>query len=259
MRKRKTALALIILIVLIIAGYLIFKSNNKTIVLKAEKTEEYLVLKEILEDSKYFNESTYNYDKENKIFTIDDKYSINIKNGYYTMDIINNKNDDTYCKIVDAVQMKLGAERGASIETCKMVLDGKINASGINVSSYENHKTLNVNNRELANLYSESSARSDEEEISLDELNYTINIDDYIFSSLNGSYDSELKIYNICGNIYGEDKNKKEFVFILEDENKASISQEKYEYIKEDNYSPFCIEFKDVNVEPKYYKVHLDN
>ena len=55
---------------------------------------------------------------------------------------------DTYCRVVDAVEMKLGTNKGDSIKTCEMVLDGKINASGINVSKYEDHKVLSVNYRE---------------------------------------------------------------------------------------------------------------
>ena len=254
-RKKKILIAIGVLILLLLVGFLIFKKYNKTITLKPKKYEEFIALREMLNDSDYFKGSRFNYDEEKKIFIIDGDYAINIKNGYYTMDIFDEEEIDTYCKVVDAVEMKLGTNKGDSIKTCEMVLDGKINASGINVSKYEGHKVLSVNYRENAVLYDENSARSQDEEISLDEQSYTISIDDYLLSCLNGSYDEELKTYNICGNIYGEEDG--DFVFTIISDNKENTKDSEYKYEKEDSYIPFCIEFKDINIEPKYYKVHL--
>ena len=254
-RRKKILIAVGVLLLLLLIGFLIFKKYNKTITLKPKKYEEFIALKEMLNDSDYFKDSRFNYDEEKKIFIINGDYAINIKNGYYTMDILDEEEIDTYCRVVDAVEMKLGTNKGDSIKTCEMVLDGKINASGINVSKYEDHKVLSVNYREKAVLYDENSARSQDEEISLDEQSYTINIDDYLLSSINGSYDEDLKIYNICGNIYGEEDG--EFVFKIISNNKEEIKEADYSYEKEDRYIPFCIEFKDTNIEPKYFKVHL--
>ncbi len=256
-RKKKILIAIGVLLFLSLIIFLVFKKYNKTITLKTEKSEEYIVLRETLYDSDYFKGSRFNYNDEKKIFTINDEYTINIKNGYYTMDIVDEDDIEEYCKIVDAVEMKLGFTKGESIKTCEMVLEGKINASGINVTKYEGHKILSVNNREKAILYIEDSSRNQDEDISLDEQSYTINIDDYILSSINGSYDEDLKIYNICGNIYGEEDG--DFIFTIADENKETSKETEYKYEKEDSYVPFCIEFKDINIEPKYYKVHLND
>lgn len=218
---------------------------------------KYLVLKNTLKNSGYFEDSTFKYNDETDVLTIDDKYNVYVKSGYYSMNIKNNEEREVYCNVVDAVEMHLGHQKGDSIETCNMTIDGIIDIGGISITDYKNYQTLSVNYKDKSILYSSESKHVLDEYISVDEQNYTIEDSSYIFSSITSTYSEELKEYSICGNLYNDRISDGNFTFDLYDSGKGFLQGGDYQYDNEnDKYKSFCVEFKNVEINPSYYVVH---
>lgn len=255
-KTKKIAVGIVVIFIILLAVLFILY-DKKGVSFETDYQAKYTVLKSTLKNSGYFEESSFKYNDENNVMTIDEKYNIYVKSGYYSMNVRNEDDEDVYCKVVDAVEMHLGHQKGASIETCEMTIDGIIDIGGISVTDYKNYKTLSVNYKEKTILYSRDSAHALDEYISVDEQNYTIEDSEYIFSSLTSTYSEELKSYSICGNLYNERISDGNFTIELYDSSKNFINGEDYQYDNElDKYKSFCVEFKNIEVKPNYYMVH---
>ena len=258
-KTKKLAIAIVLIFVVFII--IIIMAYNKKISksdITTDYNEKYTILRSTLKSSGYFDDANYKYNDEKDIVTINDKYKIYIKSGYYMMNLYSEEDEEEYCKIVDAVEMHLGYSKGESLETCHMIVDGIIDIGGISISKYDNYKVLTVNYKDKSILYQPDSSHKFDEAISVDEQNYTIEEYDYIFSSLTTTYSNDLKVYSICGNLYNKLISDGNFTFELYND-KESFASSDYQYQNEkDVYKSFCIEFKNVEMEPSYYMVHLN-
>lgn len=261
-KKRKLIIisVIILLIGFIIALYLIaHKEATQSLdpdLSNLPQTSSLNKLKEIIISSEYFEKPKFKTDTENNKLTLNDKYDVIIKNGYYMMNIKDVKDEDVYCKIVDAVEMSFGVEKGKSIETCEKTLDGNLNMGGINVEFFETYKVLTVNSEEASTIYNVLNTYKSEELILVEELNYDIQIDKYLFTSMYGGYSDDIKVYSMCGNLYHPSDKEKEFVFTIYDENKNVIGEKNYLYNNSTNlYSTFCVNFENQIDIVKYYSV----
>lgn len=258
-KTKKIAIAgVIIFILLIVVLLLIYNKKTEHFDITTNYNEKYAVLRSTLKSSGYFDEAHFRYNEEKDLVTIDNKYNIYIKSGYYLMNIRTEQDEEAYCKVVDAVEMHLGYSKGESLDTCHMIVDGIIDIGGISIKRYDNYKVLSVNYKEKSILYSSNSAHKFDEAISVNEQNYTIEEDNYIFSSLTTTYSNDLDMYSICGNLYNELISDGNFTFELYND-KESFATSDYQYDNDNNeYKSFCVEFKNIEAEPSYFMVHLN-
>lgn len=260
-KKHKLILLIISIFIIIVAvtiGIIAFKKNDDATKLPLNSVEKTKLdnLEDALITSGYFAESNFSKDFENNKLVIDDTYDIFVKNGYYMMNIKDKKNDKTYCNIVDAVEMSLGQEKGKSINTCLETLKGTLNIGGINVEFYDTYRILTVNSEELASLYDISSSHDKNELISIDEINYNIDFDSYLFTSMSTGYTEDIKLFNLCGHVHSTKNKDTVFEFSLYDNNKNKIVSQEYQIdTSKDKYATFCVDYKlDANT-VKYYSV----
>jgi len=219
---------------------------------KYEKLDE---LKKKILNSPYFKESKIELDEEREKLTIDKSLELTIKSNRYVMNIKDSKLENKYCELVDAIEMSLGLEVGKSLNTCKEALKGVISVFGLNVDFGSDFKTINLNNEVPITLYDDTNSHKEKELISIEEVNYNIKIDDYIFTSLSVNLDD--KKLNVCSNIFNE-KNKKEKTFVIKlfDKNKEMLLEKEYNYLNDTSkYISFCIEFDISNEKPAYYSI----
>ncbi len=258
--KKNIILIIAILIIIFIIGFIIYfsidKSKDSSIEVESTEKTKLDALKEILSNSNYFETSKLVSDTENNKITIDEKYDVYIKNGYYMMNIKDEKDEDTYCEVVDAVEQNFGIEAGKSIETCKKTLDGSINMGGINVEFYDNYKVLTVNSEEASSLYNINNSHTADELIFIDEINYDIKIDDYLFTSMSTGYTKDVKLFSICGHLYDDKYKEKTFIFKTYDVDKNEIAEKSYTYQNDtDKYVTFCVDFENDAGTAKYYSI----
>lgn len=252
MKKNKTIIITIVtLIVIVLLGIIIFNvysSQNKeeSIEIDPIETTRFDILKKAILSSDYFKDSSVIANESKEVASIDGKYDVAIKSGYYSMTIKDEKQEQYYCEIVDAVEQSLGGTAGKSIETCQMTLDGSINIGGISAEIYDSYKILTVNSEELASLYDSTSMREFGELISVDEINYNIQKDKYLLTSMSTGFTKEAKMYNVCGHIYNSyAKANDELLFTIYDANKNYIDQKTYTYKNDTKkYLSFCIEYE---------------
>lgn len=264
MKKRN--IILLIMLLFIILGVLIYFSVKKDNSITNNglpddnyETAQLDKLKNILEESEYFKESKYDFNKDTNVLSIDEKYDVYIKNGYYLMNIKDSKDEIVYCNIVDAVEMYFGLEKGKSIDTCKETLKGSINLGGINVEFFDTYKVLTVNSNELSSIYSNENSHKEREFIDIDEINYDIKIDDYLFTSMSFGFSNNVSLYSICGHIYNEKKNDKNFIISIYDNSKNLIDEKVYNFTtKTGRFETFCVDF-DIEVDTvRYYSVRFE-
>mgnify|MGYP003571315108 CR=1 FL=1 len=236
-----------------------YESRNYKDLNETSEMDKLDKLKNILKASGYFDNSKYEYDLENDKITIDNKYDISIKTGYYSMNIKDSKDESVYCNIVDAINISFGGKAGESIETCRLTLEGAIDLGGISVEFFDTYKVLSVSNGEKPTLYNISNSHSEDELISIDEINYDIKIDDYMFTTMSTKYIEQTKVYSICGNIFSYKKSQDDFLFKIYDEKKEEISDVTYSFSKDSNkYKPFCVEFSENGEFARFYSVSLE-
>lgn len=257
--KKKVIIGFLILIVAGVAAGIFYKMNNKDEIDidKIEEKTDYDVLKEILEKSSYFADSNFTRGETDNSLVIDEKYTVNIKSGTYSMTIKDVKNEDKYCEIVDAIEMNFGAIEGSSIETCKATLDGKFALGGISMESFDTYKILTVSSLEPATLYDEAKSKQEKEIISTDEKSFTLSIEGDLLSSMTSNYNIEKKIYSVCGNVYHPKKSKIDgFTIKLYDENKNPLAENTYKYTETfEKYMPFCVDINGEVANAKYYSI----
>lgn len=252
MKKRFVGISLAILIIIGIAAIFIinYRDREKTEDIGLETGVEFKVetLKNLLENSSYFSDSKIKANNEQGTVTIDKKYVITIKNSTYQMTIRDTKLESTYCKIVDVIENSLGAESGSTIDTCQKTLNGSINLGGINVEFFETYKLLTVNALEPSTLYLEENEKDETSVISTEENNYSVVIDDYIFTSILPNYLVDAKTLSICGNVYNPRKKANDtFNITLFDSNKNLLATKEYVYENTSKkYTSFCVEFDNV-------------
>jgi len=258
--NKKTILITILGILLIAISLTIYSSFSK----KNDTTHDYdleptkiEILKKALLNYPDFANSKITTDKDKNTLTIDDKYEIVIKNGYYSMTIKNLKLESDYCRIVDAIEVSLGTKAGKSIETCEKTLDGSINLGGISADLYDTYKVLTVNSDEASTLFDTNKSHKEREIISKDEINYNITIGDYLFTSMSVNYTADNKTLKICGNVIKENENKdKTFTITTFDKDKKELDKKNYKYENETSkYVPFCIEYTRELDDVKYYSI----
>lgn len=260
---KKTSLIWITIIVAFIGAALLvymFINDDRNPDIELDKAEEKRLtsLEKLLKESDRFKDSDISSNKDKNIVTIDGKYDITIKSGYYMMSIKDPKEEDTYCEIVDAVEQSLGKKKEASIETCKETLKGSISIGGIAADIFDNHKILTVNSDEPAKLYDIDSSHKEKDIISVDEINYNIKIDDNLFTSMSNEYVDENKNHTICGHIYNPVKINEKFTFKIYDKDKNELDNKNFTYEgTTKKYSTFCMEFERDLDDIKYYSIEV--
>lgn len=263
MKKENLILPTIIILLIAIIIVLFINNNNekrdKIIETQNNELEKFETLKNIILNYPDFKDSKITIDKDKEKITVDEKYDIFIKNKSYMMEINNTKLENNYCKIVDAIEMDLGLKYNESLDTCLKTLEGSMNLGGIAAEIFDSYKILTVNNVEPAKIYNKDKIKKSDELISIDEINYHIDIDNYLFTSLSNSYDNNTKTFNICSNIYHPKKKKDNFIITIYDDKKELIDEKKYSYMNNTNiYSSFCIEYELPLDTVKYYSIKLD-
>ncbi len=216
-------------------------------------------LESILKNSTYFSNSTFSKNEVKEILNIDSKYDILIKNGVYSMTIKDSSLEKGYCDIVDAIEYDLGHPFGASIDTCEKTLKGMIEIGGISVEIFDNYKVLTVVSDEQAKLYNVDRTHQNKELISTDEINYNIQLDNFLFTSMSAKFKENEKNYSICGHLYNAEYDKKVFKFNIYDNQKQLINTKNYNYINETNkFQNFCIEYSLNTDNVRYYSIEME-
>lgn len=234
--KKKYFIITIFIILTLAFGLLFWRLNGlkkeNDIEVVQPETLRFEKLKNALLASSTFENSTITTNANQELVNVDGKYDIVIKSGFYSMTIKDQKLEKGYCEIVDAIEQSLGLEVGQSIETCEKTLAGMINLGGINVELFDTYKVLTVSSENIPTLFSTTNNHIEKDLISIDEINYNIKLDNYLFTSMSEQYDSTKKEYSLCGNVYNSKKTKnKEFIFKLYDENKNEL-EKKYIVMK---------------------------
>lgn len=226
--------------------------------IKVETLEEkrFNQFKKALLSSSYFKDSTVEYDLEKVKAVVDGELDVLLKNGVYVMRVKDKREENEYCRIVDAIEMSLGSEEGESLETCKKTLDGSINMGGINVEFYDTYKILSVKANEKALLYDIDKSHIEGDLISVDEINYNVKIDGFLFSSMSTRFDVTSKNFNICGHVFDANKKNEKFEFSTYDENKTVLKKSEFIYDnKTSKYLSFCTEQEFDKDIVKYYSI----
>lgn len=259
---KKVSLILISTVLVISLGAVLLirlvTDEHKNSNLELDKIEEkrYTTLENLLKSSSKFKDSDITANESKEIVTIDKKYDITIKNGYYMMTVKNKEEEKIYCEVVDAVEQSFGKKEGASLETCEETLKGIIEIGGIAVELYDNYKILTVNSEEAAKLYDIDNSHGAKDIISVDEINYNIKIDDYIMTSISTAFTEEAKLYNVCGHIYNANAKNDKLIFKIYDANKEEIASKEYTYKNDTKkYKTFCTEFALDLDNVKYYSI----
>ncbi len=254
-------------IILLVASLLLFatsilvrelfeENRHPTIEVEPIEKERFRKLRDILANSPYFKDSSFTEKDSHQTMIVDGTYDISIKPSSYSMTIKDDKPEETYCQIVDAIEMNLGAKEGASLETCRETLRGSIDLGGISAEIFDNYKVLTVKSDEPAKLYNREISHAFKDIISIDEEEYIIEEDDYIFTSMRTQYASSTKTYSICGHLFNPQKNTGSFTFTIYDDQKNPIGTKDYEYIKDTKkYKTFCVDFTLDQDSVKYYGV----
>lgn len=215
-------------------------------------------LENILSKSGYFENAKYTYDTVNRKLTINNMLDVFIKPNKYLMNVKNEKLEDIYCNIIDAVAMNLGGLKGNSNNTCKLTLDGEISMGSINVEFFDTYKILTINNNEKPILYNVKSSRIAGELISVDEINYDIKFDNYTFTLLN--YKNTDNADMICGNVFSKKSKKDAFTFKIYNENRKELDFKDYKYSNDTKkYIPFCVEFSQHSDTVRYFSIESLN
>lgn len=244
MKKNKITLilAITLLICIIPVWFLSRREKDHHVDIKNETENK---LESVLKKSPYFKDSKIYMDKEKEMLVIDERYYVTTKSGYYMMNIREEKNEEGYCQIVDAIETDLGYSVGKSIETCEKTLEGSIALGGISVENYDTYKILTVNSENPATLYDIERTRGEAELISNDEINYNIEIDNYLFTSMSTSYTENIKDFAVCGHVYNPKNKERDFTLKIYDENKIQIGEKILNYKNDKKkYLSFCTNFE---------------
>lgn len=262
---KKTSFMMIGIILILLIGAMVTlrilgaKEREPNIEVEPIENTRYETLVKALKNSEYFKDSDITANDTKEIATIDGKYDISIKSGYYMMTIRDLKLENPYCEIVDAIEQSLGAKPAASIETCKETLSGSINIGGISADIFDTYKVLTVNSDEPAKLYNIDNSHVEDDVISIDEINYNIRFDDYIITSMSTGFTKEAKMYNVCGHIYNPKKKTGNFTFKIYDTNKEELDSKEFAYSNDTKkYQSFCVEFPMELDTVKYYSIGRD-
>lgn len=250
----------IIVIMMIIGVAILFRvaTNDRREDLEVDNLErsQYTKLEGILKTYPELASSKITPDENYTSATIDGKYTVFIKTGNYMMTIKDEKDEETYCKIVDAIEISLGSLPTASLDTCHGTLDGTFSLGGISADIYENYKVLTVNASEPAKLYKKENTRREDELISVEELDYDVQVKDHTFTSIRTDYKEDTDNFSLCGNVYNE-KNREDTLSVkLYDGAKNLIDSKDYLYTNETKkYIPFCLDFTMELNNVKYYSI----
>ena len=259
----KKALSIFIILVLLGIGIFLFikkidfSEREPSIEIEPIENTRFTILKNALLSSSYFAGANVDSNEKMDVLTVNGKYDIYIKTGYYQMTIKDTKQENKYCEIVDAIEQSLGLLPGKSIETCQKTLEGSINIGGISAEIYDTYKILTVNMEEPAKLYNIENSHVEEELIPVEEINYNIQIDNYLLTSMTTSFKENNKLYSICGHMYNKNKKStKNFSISIYDVNKKLIDTKKYKYENDTKkYIPFCVDYSLESDTVKYYSI----
>lgn len=222
----------------------------------ASKTQ-FDTLKKSLLNYEAFKDSEITANADSTVASIDGKYDVSIKSGYYMMTIKDVRLESEYCKIVDAIEVGLGGKVGDSLTTCEETLAGRIGYSHIATDIYDNYKVLTVNYEEKSLLYDPENTRELEELISIDEINYNIKTKGYLFTSISTGYTKEAKLYNVCAHAYNPNSKAKDtFTVSLFDERKDLLKEKNFTYENDSKkFLSFCVDFDIDDNLIKYYSI----
>lgn len=260
-KHHKITLIMIVLFA-IISGSLFYlrtflNNEEESIEIKTTKKVQLEKLKDDIKVSEDFKNSNIKIDEEKNSIIIDDLYEVTIKNNYYVMNIKNSKQEETYCKIVDAIEQSKGQEPKKTKETCEKTLKGIINMPGLSAEIYDSNKTLLLNIENKMAIYDISSSHVERDLIKDDEINYNIKIDDFAFTSMSINYIENGKTYSIRGNVFNT-KNKKnqKFLFKIYDVEKKVIAEKEYVYENDTKkYIQFSVDIPNEQKNAKYYSI----
>lgn len=231
--------------------------RKKDIDVESGTKTQFDTLKKALSSYEDFKDSKITSNKDSNMASIDDKYDVSIKSGYYMMTIKDASVESEYCKIVDAIEVGLGGKVGDSITTCEETLAGRVGYGHIAAEIYDNYKVLTVNYEEKSSLYDPNNTRELEELISTDEINYSIKTKDYLFTSISTGYTKEAKLYNVCAHAYNPNSKAKDtFTISLYDERKDLLKEKNFTYENDSKkYISFCVDFDVDDNLIKYYSI----
>lgn len=261
MKKNRVVVFIISLVLFILSvtsiRFVLLQNEEDNFEVESIDKKRFEILKASLEKSGYFIGSDIEYDDVKRVASIDKDYDIHIKSGTYMMTIKDFNRENKYCEIVDAIEQGLGVQPGKAIDTCKETLNGSLNLGGISAEIYDNYKVLSVQSEEKAQLYDAANSHMENELISVDEINYNINIDDYLITSISTNFASSIKQYSLCGNIFNKNKKENDFFISIYDENKELLNGMVYQYRNEtDKYISFCVEYNVERDNIKYYSIN---
>lgn len=260
-KHHKITLIMIVLFAIISGSFFYLRTflNNEgeSIEIKSTKKVQLEKLKDDIKVSEDFRNSNIKIDEEENSIIIDDLYEVTIKNNYYVMNIKDSKQEETYCKIVDAIEQSKGQEPKKTKETCEKTLKGIINMPGLSAEIYDSNKTLLLNIENKMAIYDISSSHVERDLIKDDEINYNIKIDDFAFTSMSINYIENGKTYSIRGNVFNT-KNKKnqKFLFKIYDVEKKVIAEKEYVYENDTKkYIQFTVDIPNEQKNAKYYSI----
>lgn len=260
-RHPKIILFIIIILAVLSGGFLYLRTflNNKeqSIEIKPTKKVQLEKLKNEIKASEDFETSSIKIDEEKNSIIIDSSYEVTIKNNYYVMNIKDSKQEETYCKIVDAIEQSKGQEPKKTKETCEKTLKGIINMPGLSADIYDSSKTLLLNIENKITIYDIANSHVEKDLIKDDEINYNIKIDDFAFTSMSINYIENNKTYSIRGNVFNT-KNKKnqKFLFKIYDNEKEVIAEKEYTYKNDTKkYIQLFVDIPNEQKNAKYYSI----
>lgn len=256
MKNTVAVMVIIIILGIVLLFKMITTDRKQDIEVDSLEYSRYTKLENILMSSAEFSSSTIYPNADYTTLTVDGKYDVVIKTGYYMMTIKNAENEELYCKIVDAIETSLGAKENASIDTCQATLAGKMSLGGISAEIFENYKILTVSSEEPAKLIDPDNSHKENEPISTDKVDYTVTAQDNIITSIQTEYKEDTDNFSLCGNIFNTKKREDKLIFKIYDEAKNEITSKQYIYANDTKkYIPFCLDFTLEINNVKYYSV----
>lgn len=262
MNKKLKITILLSLVILIIAILILGRTALKS--KSHEKDEPKVIyentlrLKKIIKDSHYFKNATLTTKKEGEVnsVTIDKKYKIIVNDGFYAIDI-DDTTDESYCNIVDAIEVNLGHKKGDAIDTCNKILKSSImSQSGISLDINNGKKMLIVDSDTKYELYSPHKIYNKFDLIRVEEENHGIKIDNYELLSITVSnYIDEYKNFQVCMNASG-DISSKQYKVTLYDANKQEVNTASLKSTSEEGMpNRYCANFSHDSNDVAYYSI----
>ncbi len=245
-KKMWLLILLLIFIIILVVSYLVIKpkinkNDNNDSTLKDDgqdwSTEElediednYNKLVEVLSNYPDFENSKIKSEREGRTLILDDKYKIHIVPSSYYINIRYEEESNDYCKIIDAVEVGLGAKQGESMNSCVNALDGLVQNEYMTVNFMEEEKIVFVDANKIGNFNVDTKIFKQGEFINLGTRNFGVQIDDFNITNTSSGYNTYTSSTNVCFSMINVDKKEREFIIKYYNENKEVLKEHKYTY-----------------------------